>query len=90
MTGKVDEVNRHFELWRSKGILVEDLHYIQGEQNPADILTRGNVNQNSYSWVQLGKLYQSFSEETEQIGLYPEILLVESFLGQRHWLSVLL
>ena len=43
MTGKLDEVNRHFEFWRSKGILVEDLHYIQGEQNPADILTRGNV-----------------------------------------------
>ena len=59
MTGKVDEVNRHFEYWRSKGILVEDLHYIQGEQNPADILTRGNVKPEQ---LQLGSTWQTGPE----------------------------
>ena len=43
MTGKVDEINRHIELWKSMEIKVEELFYIQGELNPADILTRGDV-----------------------------------------------
>ena len=43
MTGKVDEVQRHFEYWTSLGIPVHDLYYIQGALNPADILTRGDV-----------------------------------------------
>ena len=43
MSGKVDEVHRHIELWRSMDIKVDNLYYIQGELNPADILTRGDV-----------------------------------------------
>ena len=43
MTGKVDEVHRHFEHWRVLGVEVHDLQYIQGDLNPADILTRGDV-----------------------------------------------
>ena len=43
MTGKVDEVHRHFEHWRALGVEVHDLQYIQGDLNPADILTRGDV-----------------------------------------------
>ena len=43
MSGKVDEVIRHFDHWRSLGIEVDDLFDIPTDLNPADILTRGDV-----------------------------------------------
>ena len=56
MCGKVDEVHRHMELWRSMGIKVEELFYIPGELNPADILTRGDVKPEQ---LQLGSEWQT-------------------------------
>ena len=56
MSGKVDEVHRHLELWRSMEIEVDKLYYIPSDLNPADILTRGDVKSDQ---MQLNSIWQT-------------------------------